>query len=78
MALLLVAGSTRGSLCRSPRVLAGVLKSELSLSELPPTMLPNENDGTGEETGDEMSQKKVTRARWEVQERRGELPWIFK
>lgn len=54
-AALLVPGSTRGSL---PRVLMGVLKSELSLSELPPTMLPNENDGTGEETGNETSHKK--------------------
>lgn len=35
-----------------------MLKSELSLSELPPTMLPNENDGRGEETANEASQKR--------------------
>lgn len=63
--LVPVPDSTRGSLRRSPacpevgseREL-GVLKSELSLSELPPTMLPNENDGRGEETANEASQKR--------------------
>lgn len=64
MPLVLVPDSTRGSLGRPPacpdagseREL-GALKSELSLSELPPTMLPNENDGRGEESGNEASQK---------------------
>jgi len=35
-----------------------VLKSALSISELHPTMLADENDGGGEENGNETLQKK--------------------